>query len=110
MRTPSTCAECGKSFEARAYGSSFCGTPCKRAFNNRRAQRGALLYDLVMVALENPELDARYGNVSSRQAALVQRWRDEDAASGRKRTTQRVFEIHERTLPLAVRVTRSSGG
>lgn len=43
------CLECRGSFRGRQYGSRFCSTPCRQAFNNRRAQRGATLYDVMMI-------------------------------------------------------------
>jgi hypothetical protein len=46
-----TCTECGAPFLAHARlarHAEFCGTECRKAFNNRRAMRGATLYDLFM--------------------------------------------------------------
>lgn len=46
MTTP--CRECGSPFTPRRVTGAFCSGDCKRAFNNRRAMRGAELYDVVM--------------------------------------------------------------
>ena len=43
-----TCRECGAPYEARAAHAEFCSTGCRKDFNHRRAQRGAILYDLFM--------------------------------------------------------------
>lgn len=43
------CLECGASSESTAANAEFCCTNCRKAWNNRRAMRGAELYDLVMV-------------------------------------------------------------
>lgn len=43
------CLECGASKESTAANVEFCCTNCRKAWNNRRAMRGAELYDLVMV-------------------------------------------------------------
>ena len=43
-----TCQECGVNYVAKKTSSKFCSTGCRKIFNNRRAQRGALLYDAFM--------------------------------------------------------------
>lgn len=43
---PRTCRECGR--PVAASGAEFCSTPCRAGWNNRRARRGAELYDLFM--------------------------------------------------------------
>lgn len=42
------CRECGATFCAQRYGQEFCGPGCRRSFHNRKARRGAQLYDLMM--------------------------------------------------------------
>lgn len=42
------CLECGGEFQPRKAGDDFCCTGCRKAFHNRRARRGALVYDLMM--------------------------------------------------------------
>jgi hypothetical protein len=42
------CRECGTKYVAKKSSSKFCSTGCRKTFNNRRAQRGALLYDAFM--------------------------------------------------------------
>lgn len=43
------CRECGTGFQRYTRSDNFCSTTCRRTFNNRRAMRGAELYDLFMV-------------------------------------------------------------
>jgi hypothetical protein len=42
------CKECGKAFKAIRRQATFCGDPCRAAFNRRRRDRGAELYDFAM--------------------------------------------------------------
>lgn len=44
----SDCAECGQSFESERREARFCSSDCRLAFNRRRRDRGAELYDFVM--------------------------------------------------------------
>lgn len=46
MTKPHECQECGSPIGERRKGQMFCSSPCRQAFNNRRMQRGAELYDL----------------------------------------------------------------
>ena len=43
-----TCLECGTSYTARIARGDFCSPRCRKDWNNRRALRGAELYDLFM--------------------------------------------------------------
>ena len=45
---PCTCLECGAAFLPRQADAEFCGSACRKAWNNRRLLRGAELYDLFM--------------------------------------------------------------
>lgn len=42
------CVECGEKFTHKKSFGKFCKNDCRRDWNNRRAVRGAELYDLVM--------------------------------------------------------------
>ncbi len=44
------CLECGKEYEPQRRDSQFCTRDCKGVFANRRAVRGAELYDLFMAS------------------------------------------------------------
>jgi hypothetical protein len=43
------CLECGEPVQAARADAEFCCAPCRMAFANRRAARGAELYDLFML-------------------------------------------------------------
>jgi hypothetical protein len=43
-----SCAECAEKFGSNRRDAEFCGDKCRKVYNNRRAQRGAELYDIVM--------------------------------------------------------------
>lgn len=49
MTRASFCRECGGAFTPNRMTQSFCRAACRKTFNNRRAERGAELYDLVML-------------------------------------------------------------
>lgn len=87
-----TCIECSGPFESRQYNASFCGDACKRTFNNRRAKRGAILYDLVMIEAFAPSA-FEANSLANRHAELVAKWRDEDEKAGRKRTWKRAHDV-----------------
>lgn len=86
------CLECGKIFEPRQHNADFCGSVCRKKFNNRRATRGAVLYDLAMVQETYPDTYAK-NDLSGKAIALVQKWADEDRKAGRKRTHKRVYDV-----------------
>jgi len=95
MKVNTECLECGQPFKARAYGADFCGAACKQKFNNRRATRGALLYDLTMAELESTSMFERY-QLAGRKDLVIAAWRKED--EGRRRTTKMIHRIHEDTF------------
>lgn len=86
------CKECGKSFEPRQWDSEFCCTGCRRNFNNRRAVRGAMLYDVVMLQAFDPDLAERMGLTGSVQD-LAYKFREEDLADGRPRSWKRAGAV-----------------
>ncbi|MDP4024428.1 transcriptional regulator [Methylobacterium sp. NEAU 140] len=42
------CLECGTPFTPRKSDAEFCAAGCRQSWNNRRLQRGAEVYDLLM--------------------------------------------------------------
>ena len=42
------CKECGSEFTAKKAEAKFCAQACRLAFNNRRRDRGAISYDVLM--------------------------------------------------------------
>lgn len=71
------CLECGQSFAATVSGAEFCGPGCRMVFNNRRAKRGAELYDLFM-ALRHDRATATLFKVWRLLNRLAAIFRDED--------------------------------
>lgn len=71
------CLECGRPYEAGSQRSDFCGSPCRLAWNNRRLQRGAEFYDLV-VALRFDRATATRLKVWRLINRLASIFRDED--------------------------------
>lgn len=70
------CQECGAEFEAKR-GKLFCSSPCRMKFNNRRRDRGAELYDLMMA--NRFERDRANGkNLLTLMSSLASAYRDAD--------------------------------
>lgn len=42
------CQECGSAFNSEKAHARFCCVACRKEFNNRRASRGAAMYDYYM--------------------------------------------------------------
>ncbi len=68
------CLECGA---PHARAGLFCGAPCRASFNNRRQQRGAVLYDLWM-ALRFDRTARGVGDAWRAMCRAASAWRDED--------------------------------
>lgn len=94
------CTECGNAFQSRQYNAEFCGTECRRTFNNRRATRGAALYDLLMIEKVDPTAFQSFG-LDGRADALLRSFIKEDKNAKRKRTTKRANEVHYDTVKLS---------
>jgi predicted nucleic acid-binding Zn ribbon protein len=73
------CQECGAPYTRAKHAAqqSFCSTECRKAFNNRRMRRGAVLYDLYMGARYQRATLA--GNIST-MATVARVFREEDEA------------------------------
>ena len=61
----------------------FCSTPCKTAWNNRRKNRGADLYDLWM-AQRYSRTEAEASGVWAEMCRLSEQWNEEDKAARHK--------------------------
>lgn len=77
------CAECGTAFQATDRKAAFCSVACRTASNNRRRERGALLYDLLVHQRFNREV-AQERQVRSLIDRMVSNWVAEDRAAGRR--------------------------
>lgn len=92
-----TCLECHGSFLSRQYSSDFCCSACRRTFNNRRAQRGAALYDLLMIEAVDPAAFSKH-QLDGRASAMVEKFKQEDVAAKRKRSHKRASDVQADTL------------
>lgn len=79
------CLECGSEFQQFRAGEAFCTGSCRKVWNNRRAVRGAQLYDLFMNLRFNRE-EASDEQVWSAMTRLSAEFRANDVAerSGRR--------------------------
>lgn len=77
------CAECGTAFEATDRKAVFCSPACRTASNNRRRDRGALIYDLLVHQRFNREA-AQERNVRSLVDRMISNWVAEDRDAGRR--------------------------
>jgi hypothetical protein len=75
---PKTCPECMKPVGDDVRDLAvFCSAPCRHAFNNRRATRGAQLYDLWMAHRYQRGVAKAVG-VMALMCALGQQYREQD--------------------------------
>jgi reverse gyrase len=91
------CLECNGGFVSRQYSADFCCGACRRTFNNRRAQRGAALYDLLMIEATDPDAFQKH-RLDGRASAMVEAFKQEDEAAGRKRSYKRPSDVRADTL------------
>jgi len=79
------CAECGGVYSRSRVTEDFCSTRCRKTFNNRRAVRGAALYDLFMI-MRNERGFAKAHGVWNLMCRLAMYWKesDEESRDGRK--------------------------
>lgn len=93
-----TCAECGKPFKAMQPRAAYCGAPCRRKFNNRRRDRGAVLYDALMATRFDPK-DKRPDNGVVN--ALLDAYRTADTAARAARPSWQPWHFAQMVLPIA---------
>lgn len=79
------CQDCGEPLTGMKPGARFCGPKCRLAFNNRRLQRGAELYDLFM-AMRYDRAEAKDNGAWSMLCRMAQQMGEEDVSEreGRK--------------------------
>ena len=91
------CTECGAEFRTTKRHGDFCSEAHRKAWNNRRAMRGAELYDLVMCLRYDRET-ATALKVWRLICRMASEFRDEDQRqrAGRKswRSARQVIERH----------------
>lgn len=92
------CSECGSTFEAKRAHGEFCATECRKVYNNRRATRGAELYDLVM-KMRFDRASAKDEGTWSMICSLASAYNDADKA---KRNGRRSWDAKAaQKLPIA---------
>lgn len=95
-----TCNECGETFQTPRCETEFCNKGCRMAWHNRRRDRGAELYDILMTCRFDREFAAEEGLVlSSIMSNLAQHYRNSDKA---KRDGRKSWDKHaHQRLPIA---------
>lgn len=88
------CIECGKPVTGRRDGAQFCCASCRLAFNNRRRDRGAEMYDLFR-ALRRERDAAKTLKIWTAMTQLELRWQEEDQ---RDRPGRRSYVPPQRAL------------
>ena len=92
------CMECGAPNPPRsARRRAFCSDQCRQAFNRRRAHRGSILYDLMMLRALDQDAAERF-NLDSRIENALAAWRIEDAKSERSRSHKALSEVVADTM------------
>ncbi|ESQ82361.1 hypothetical protein AEAC466_17200 [Asticcacaulis sp. AC466] len=79
------CLTCGAALRSSSRTIEFCQDACRRAFNNRRAVRGAEFYDLYM-AIRYDRSEAKRLKAWTKLTKLARSYREEDMRerNGRK--------------------------
>jgi len=82
MPSPRTCPECGHSVSDKRVTALFCSDHCRQAFNRRRRDRGAELYDFVMAGDDAivKNLRAAYKTADENLREGRRSWQERDAA------------------------------
>lgn len=99
MNTSGTkpCLECGKPVGAsNRFDKKFCCTGCGTAWNNRRKQRGAELYDLFMT-MRFDRATAKEAGVWAIMCRMASNWNAEDKEAG-LRSYSPAKEVLERSV------------
>lgn len=92
------CAECSKPIPSKRHiKTDYCSNACRSAFHNRRTQRGALVYDVLMLQLTRPDLVTEY-DLRQRLDIQMGAWLEEDAKASR-RSSAKASEVRYR-LPI----------
>ncbi len=93
------CRECGVQHNTKGV---FCCTGCRQAWNNRRLQRGAELYDLFMIVRYQRGVAKLHG-IWTIVCRAAQTWREEDVRERGGRQSWRAYEdLRSDLLPYTV--------
>ena len=80
---PRHCQECSNPFQSLSRETVFCSAPCRKTHGNRRAMRGAEIYDLCM-EMRFARSKAAERKTWSALCTLLGRFNDDDKAAGRR--------------------------
>lgn len=94
----SECRECGSEFEAGPRRPKFCSRKCIRDWNNRRATRGAELYDLLMISRLERDV-AKEHKVWRTINRMVRHFADQDEAERDGRRSYHPMKKIKETRP-----------
>ncbi len=105
------CLECGSLFQPAKRSAEFCGTACRSVFNNRRAMRGATLYDVVMSLRHDRKL-ANSMEAWKIMCRMAMQFRDEDkdTRGGRKSWRDLRKALRDRPDLYATVIANDAGG
>lgn len=95
-----TCIECGEVFTSPKPHAEFCCQPCRKEFNNRRAMRGAQIYDLFMT-MRFDRKTAADKHVWSTLCSVASAFRDSDRLSRSGRRSWRKINAALEAIPIA---------
>lgn len=87
-----SCAECGNAFGSNRRDAEFCGDKCRKVYNNRRAQRGAELYDIVM-AWRFGDGEGRINEARDLLCSLVSGYNEQDKISRPGRRSYMKYKV-----------------
>jgi hypothetical protein len=88
------CLECNEPTGERREGAQFCCSSCRMAFNNRRRDRGAEMYDLFR-ALRRERDTAKVLKLWTKMTQLELHWQEEDE---RERPGRRSYTPPKRAI------------
>lgn len=74
------CCECNGVFQSVVRSAEFCSTACRKTYNNRRAVRGAEIYDIAM-AWRFGDGEGRINEARDLLCALLSGYNEEDKKS-----------------------------
>ena|SRR5881628_67006 len=77
------CCECGGPITSVRHDAAFCTPKCRKAYNNRRMQRGAELIELYWHTRFNRQEAIEFG-IRTIMDNMVSTWNEEDKAAGRR--------------------------
>jgi len=86
------CSNCGAEFEPRAANQQFCNPNCRKEWNNRRASRGTVLYDMMMAMRYERDGELSESDLRKLMATVAADWHQQDLADGRERSWGSVVE------------------